>query len=60
MKQKLLVEKKLEGLKISLIGLENMLSRQSTREEFLNNINVLKQRVEELQVLINRESEDFQ
>ena len=60
MRQKPLVERKLENLKIGLIGLENMISRGSNREDFLQQIENLKERVRETAVLISNESEDFQ
>jgi len=60
MKQKLIVEKKVENIKIAIIGLENMMSRQVTREVFLEQIERLKTITQELDVLIQRETEEYQ
>ena len=60
MKQKQIVEKKVESIKIGLVGLENMMSRGDlTREDFLNQINKLKSVAVELEILIGRESEEW-
>jgi hypothetical protein len=60
MKQKLIVEKKVENIKIAIVGLENMMSRQVTREVFLEQIERLKTITQELDVLIQRETEEYQ
>jgi hypothetical protein len=59
MRQKLVVEKKIENIKIGLIGLENSLSRPTDREQFLQQINLIRTRVAELEVLISNETEEF-
>lgn len=60
MKQKPLVEKKIENIKIGLVGLENTVSRgNATREEFLSQIERLKAIAVELQILVGRESEEW-
>jgi hypothetical protein len=60
MKQKLIVEKKVESIKIGLVGLENMISRGDlTREDFMNQILKLKTVAIELEILIGRESEEW-
>jgi hypothetical protein len=60
MKQKLLVEKKIDNIKIGLVGLENTVSRgNATREEFLGQIERLKAIAVELQILVGRESEEW-
>lgn len=60
MKQKLIVEKKVQSIKIGLTYLENMMSREVSREEFLQQIERLKSIVTELDVLISRENEEFE
>jgi hypothetical protein len=60
MKQKPIVEKKIQGIKIGLVYLENMMSRQATREEFLEQLERVKGICTELEVLINREDEVFE
>ena len=60
MKQKPLVEKKIENIKIGLVGLENTVSRgNASREEFLDLIERLKAIAVELQILVGRESEEW-
>jgi predicted nucleotidyltransferase len=60
MKQKLIVQKKIEGVKVGLIGLENMMSMNNlSREDFLNQINKVKALALELEILVNRESEEW-
>ena len=60
MKQKQIVEKKVDNIKIGLVGLENMMSRNnSTREEFLDQINKVKAVAIELEILIGRETEEW-
>jgi hypothetical protein len=60
MKQKLIVEKKIESIKIGLVALENMMSRGDlTREDFMNQILKLKTVAIELEILIGRESEEW-
>lgn len=60
MKQKLIVEKKVQSIKIGLTYLENMMSREVSREEFIQQIERLKSIVTELDVLISRENEEFE
>jgi hypothetical protein len=60
MKQKPLVEKKIENIKIGLVGLENTVSRgNATAEDFLLQIERLKSIAVELQILVGRESEEW-
>ncbi len=59
MKSKLVVEKKIQNLKICLVGLENMLNGNFTKEDFYSQIERIKITVVELDTLIQRESEEY-
>ena len=59
MKQKVIVDRKIQNIKIALVGLENMMSRDVTREDFLSQIERLKSLAVELEILIGRETEEY-
>lgn len=59
MRQKELVSKKLQELKNFIIGAKALLSTARSREEMENQISRIQAKVEEIEVLINRENQDW-
>jgi hypothetical protein len=57
MRYKQLVSKKLDELNNIVIGLNSLLSQNPTREQVQNQIEKHKDKVEEIQTLINSEQE---
>ena len=59
MRQKELVSKKLQELKNFIVGAKALLSTARSREEMENQINRIQAKVEEIEVLVNRENQDW-
>jgi hypothetical protein len=57
MRYKQLVSKKLDELNNILLGLNSLLSQSPTREQLQNQIEKHKDKVEEIQTLVNSEQE---
>lgn len=57
MRYKALVLKKLEEVDNIILGLQSLLSRPSTREQVENQIEKVKDKVEETKTLVNTEQE---
>lgn len=57
MRYKVLVSKKLDELNNIILGLNSLLSQNPTREQLQNQIEKHKNKVEEIQTLINSEQE---
>ena len=57
MRYKTLVSRKLEELSNTILGLQSLLSRPTTREQIENQIEKTKSKIEEIQTLINTEEE---
>lgn len=59
MRQKELVAKKLQELKNFTIGLQSLLSTARSREELQNQIDRINAKIQEIEVLVNRENQDW-
>jgi hypothetical protein len=57
MRYKQLVSKKLDELNNIMLGLNSLLSQNPTREQLQNQIEKHKNKVEEIQTLVNSEQE---
>lgn len=57
MRYKTLVSKKLEELSNTIVGLQSLLSRPTTREQIENQIEKSKSKIDEIQTLVNTEVE---
>lgn len=57
MRYKTLVSKKLEALDNNVSGLNSLLSQNFTREQFLRIIDNIREKIEEIQTLVNSEQE---
>lgn len=59
MRYKSLVTTKLEALDNSINRLNSLLSQNLTREQFQEVLGVIKEKIQEIQTLINSEQESF-
>lgn len=59
MRQKELVTKKLQELKNFSIGLQSLLSTARSREELEQQLERINAKIQEIEVLINRENQDW-
>lgn len=59
MRYKSLVTTKLEALDNSISRLNSLLSQNLTREQFQEVLGVIKEKIQEIQTLINSEQESF-
>lgn len=59
MRQKELVTKKLQELKNFAIGLQSLLSTARTREELESQLERINAKIQEIEVLVNRENQDW-
>ena len=57
--QKQIVSKKIQELKNFLVGAIALLSTARSREEMENQINRMQAKVEEIEVLVNRENDSW-
>jgi len=57
MRYKVLVSRKLDELNNIILGLNSLLSQSPTREQIQNQIEKHKNKVEEIQTLVNSEQE---
>ena len=58
MRYKTLVTTKLEALENSINRLSSLISQNTTREQIQDNIKVIKEKIQEVQTLINVEQQD--
>lgn len=59
MRQKELVSKKLQELKNFVVGQRSLLSTARSREELLQQIDRIESKIQEIEVLVNRENQDW-
>jgi len=59
MRYKTLVSNKLEALDNSISRLNSLLSQEFTREQFQQVIEALREKIQEVQTLVNTEQETF-
>ena len=59
MKYKVLVSNKLEALDNSISRLNSLLSQNFTREQFQQVVDALREKIQEVQTLVNSEQETF-
>lgn len=59
MRQKELVTKKLQELKNYLIGAQSLISTARSREEMQQQLEKINAKIQEIEVLINRENQDW-
>lgn len=59
MRYKTLVANKLEALHNSINGLNSLLSQNLTRDQFQQIVSNIKEKIEEIQTLVNAEQESY-
>jgi|LakMenE18May11ns_1017448.scaffolds.fasta_scaffold9052313_2 hypothetical protein len=59
MRYKTLVTNKLEALDNSIARLNSLLSQNLTRDQFQEVVGTLREKIQEIQTLINAEQEEF-
>lgn len=59
MRYKTLVTNKLEALDNSIARLNSLLSQNLTRDQFQEIVGTLREKIQEIQTLINAEQEEF-
>ena len=58
MRYKTLVTTKLEALENSINRLNSLISQNTTRDQLQENISIIKEKIQEVQTLINVEQQD--
>lgn len=58
MRYKTLVTTKLEGLENAINRLNSLISQNSTRDQLQDNLTIIKEKIQEIQTLVNVEQQD--